>query len=284
MTGCLAGKIAIITGGASGIGLAAVEVFAAEGARIVAADIQDEKGAALERRFGGQVRYAHCDVMNEQDILAAIGLSSDTFGGLDILYNNAGTAGPGEGPLEITAEKWNRVFALYVTGPMLAMKYAAPLMIARGGGSIINTASIAALQVGYGPYAYSAAKAAVIQMSRHAVAELSPKGIRVNTICPGLIASGIFGRSLRLSREASDSLAAKVAGNAADFQPLHHAGLPQDIARVALFLASDAGAFVNGVCIPVDGGVTIGPRHAWDPATPDPIAMAMGGGFAPRAG
>ena len=155
--------------------------------------------------------------------------------------------------MPMTVEGWDGVFALLVRGPALGMKHAAPLMRARGGGSIINTASIAGMQAGWGPLAYSTAKAAVIHMSRCAAAELSPQKIRVNAICPGLIATSIFGTALGMSREAADQMAAQVAQNAAIAQPIPKAGLPQDIAAAALYLASDDSLFVSGTHIVVDG-------------------------------
>ena len=216
MAGRLDGKVAVITGGVSGIGLGTVELFVAEGAKVVAADIQDEKGRMLEQRFTGAVRYARCDVTQEADIAAAIGLADSEFGGLDVLFNNAGISDAMRAIAEIEAETWSWIFDVLVRGPALGMKYAAPLMLARGGGSIINTASIAGLQAGWGPIAYSSAKAAVIHMSRCAAAQLSPQKIRVNAICPGLIATSIFGASLGLPREVADQMAARVAENGAE--------------------------------------------------------------------
>ncbi len=276
MAGRLDGKVAVITGGCSGIGLRTVELFVAEGAMVVAADLQDEKGAMLEKRFPDKVRYAHCDVTVEADIIAALGLAKSAFGGLDILFNNAGTAGMAGSVEAMNAEGWDKVFALLVRGPALGMHHALPLMRERGGGSIINTASIAGLQAGWGPLAYSTAKGAVVHMSRCAAAELSPQKIRVNAICPGLIATSIFGDAIGLPRAVADQMAARVAENASVAQPIPKPGLPEDIARAALYLASDDSAFVTGTHIVVDGGITIGSRHAWDPASGSPFASIMG--------
>jgi NAD(P)-dependent dehydrogenase (short-subunit alcohol dehydrogenase family) len=276
MTGRLDGKIAVITGGCSGIGLGTVELFAAHGAKVVAADLQAEKGEMLEKRFPGQVRFAPCDVTHESQIAAAVALAQDAFGGLDILFNNAGHGGAPNGVADMTAEGWDATFALLLRGPVLGMKHALPLMLERGGGSIINTASIAGLQAGFGPLAYSAAKAAVIHMSKCAAAELSPLKIRVNAICPGLIATSIFGASMGLPREVADQMAARVAEVGPKIQPIPKAGLPDDIARAALYLASDDSEFVTGTHIVVDGGVTVGGRHAWDRAAPSPLLSAMG--------
>jgi NAD(P)-dependent dehydrogenase (short-subunit alcohol dehydrogenase family) len=272
MTGRLEGKVAVITGGVSGIGLGTVELFIAEGARVVAADIQDEKGRMLAQRFGDKLRYARCDVTVEADIAAAVGLAASEFGGLDILFNNAGISDGMRSIADIEAETWSWIFDVLVRGPALGMKYAAPLMIARGGGAIINTASIAGLQAGWGPIAYSSAKAAVVHMSRVAAAQLSPQKIRVNAICPGLIATSIFGASLGLPREVADQMAARVAEHGASVQPIPKAGAPDDIAQAALYLASDAAQFVTGTHIVVDGGITVGARHSWDQTGPSPFA------------
>ena len=276
MTGRLDGKVAVITGGCSGIGLGTVELFAAQGAKVVAADVQTEKGEMLEKRFPGQVRFAPCDVTHESQIAAAMALAQEAFGGLDILFNNAGHGGAPNGVADMTAEGWDATFALLLRGPVLGMKHALPLMLERGGGSIVNTASIAGLQAGFGPLAYSTAKAAVIHLSRCAAAELSPLKVRVNAICPGLIATSIFGASMGLSREVADQMAARVAEVGPKIQPIPKAGLPEDIARAALYLASDDSEFVTGTHIVVDGGVTIGGRHAWDNAAPSPLLSAMG--------
>jgi NAD(P)-dependent dehydrogenase (short-subunit alcohol dehydrogenase family) len=276
MSGRLEGKVALITGACSGIGLGTVERFLAEGAHVVAADVQDEKGEMLGRRFPDTLRYARCDVTIEADIAAACALAADAFGGLDCIFNNAGIVGLPGGVEAIEVEGWDKVFAILVQGPALGMKHALPLMRARGGGSVINTASVAGLQAGWGPLAYSAAKAAVIHMSRCAAAELSPQAIRVNAICPGLIATSIFGTFMGMPRDAADQMAALVAQNAQIAQPIKKAGLPEDIANAALYLASDESRFVTGTYILVDGGITIGSRHAWDPTAGSPFAAIFG--------
>lgn len=276
MAGRLDGKVTVITGAASGIGLGTVELFAAEGARVVACDIQDEKGRMLEQRFAGQVRYAHCDVTQEADIAAALQLAKSEFGGLDVLFNNAGISDRMTSITEVTTEGWDWIFSILVRAVALGMKHAAPLMVERGGGSIINTASIAGLQAGYGPIAYSTAKAGVIHMSRVAAAQLSPQKIRVNAICPGLIATSIFGASFGLPREVADQMAAMVAANGAKAQPIPKAGVPDDIAKAALYLASDDSAFVSGTHLVVDGGITVGGRHSWDTAMESPFATILG--------
>jgi NAD(P)-dependent dehydrogenase (short-subunit alcohol dehydrogenase family) len=283
MAGRLDGKVAVITGGVSGIGLGTVELFIAEGAKVVAADIRDEKGAMLEQRFPGKVKYAHCDVTQEAEIEAAVKLAESEFGGLDILFNNAGISDRMTTIADVTADGWSWIFDILVRGPALGMKHAVPLMLKRGGGAIINTASIAGLQAGFGPLAYSTAKAGVIHMSRVAAAQLSPQGIRVNAICPGLIATSIFGASFGMTREVADQMAAMVAQNAQVAQPVKKPGLPDDIAQAALYLASDAAAFVTGTHLVVDGGITVGGRHSWDPTAGSPFAAIFGDALAPPA-
>jgi NAD(P)-dependent dehydrogenase (short-subunit alcohol dehydrogenase family) len=276
MAGQLEGKVALITGGCSGIGLGTVELFVAEGACVVVADLQDDKGAMLEQRFPDRVRYVHCDVTQEADIAKATAAAGDAFGGLDILFNNAGSGGAGGGLTDLTVEAWDGTMNLLLRSVMLGMKHAIPLMRARGGGSIINTASIAGLEAGWGPVAYSTAKGAVIHLTRVAAAQHGVEKIRVNAICPGLIATSIFGASIGMPPQVADQMAARVAEVASKFQPIAKAGLPEDIARACLYLASDASGFVTGTHLVVDGGITTGDRHAWDPETVSPILQLIG--------
>jgi NAD(P)-dependent dehydrogenase (short-subunit alcohol dehydrogenase family) len=279
MSARLTGKVALITGGCSGIGLATVERFVAEGARVLVADVQDEKGAALERRFDGTVAYAHCDVTQEADIAAATAAAVARFGGLDILFNNAGTGGTPLGVTDMTGEAWDATFALLLRGPMLGIKHAAPVMAARGGGSIINTASIAGLEAGWG-LAYGVAKAGVIHLTKLAAAQLAADNIRVNAICPGVIVTPIFGVAMGLERASADQMAASLVEGAAKMQPLRRAGEAADIAGAALYFASSDSAFVTGTHQVVDGGITVGQRIAWDPEALLPLHLAMMGSAA----
>jgi NAD(P)-dependent dehydrogenase (short-subunit alcohol dehydrogenase family) len=272
----LEGKVALITGGCSGIGLGAVELFVSEGACVVAADIQSDKGTILESRFPGKVIFCHCDVMREAAIEAAMGVTQRSFGGLDILFNNAGAAGVDSTVEKTDGAAWDHTFALLLRSVILGMKHAIPLMKSRGAGSIINTASVAGLQAGWGPIAYSTAKAGVIHLTKITAAELSPQNIRVNAICPGLIATSIFGGALGLTQATADQLAARVEDAGAQFQPIQKSGLPQDVAQAALYLASDTSIFVTGTHLVVDGGLTVGPRHSWDPTAAPPLMEALG--------
>jgi NAD(P)-dependent dehydrogenase (short-subunit alcohol dehydrogenase family) len=276
MVGRVHDKIILVTGAASGIGLATVERLVGEGAMILAADIQDEKGNALAARFGGKVVYTHCDVTKEADIKAAVDLAVSSFGGLDGIFNNAGNGGVMGVIDAIDVDAWKATMDLLLTSVFLGTKHAAPHIAKRGGGAIVNTASIAGLQAGWAPLAYSTAKAAVIQFSKVAAAELCQQKIRVNAICPGLIATSIFGSSIGLPREQADQLGAMVAANGGSAQPAGRAGTGNDIAEAVLLLMSDAGSFITGTHLVVDGGITIGPRHSWDPATLSPFALAMG--------
>ena len=276
MAGRLEGKVALITGGCSGIGLATVELFVAEGANVVVADLQDEKGAALEQRFAGRAIYRRCDVTQEAEIAAATAAATETFGGLDILFNNAGAGGVVAGVLDMPADGWDFTQNLLLRGPMLGMKHAAPLMIARGGGSIVNTASIAGLEAGWG-LAYGVAKAGVIHLSKLAAAELAAHNIRVNAICPGVIVTPIFGVAIGLERKAADQMAASLVEAAGQMQPIRRAGAPEDIAKAALYFASDDSSFVTGTHQVVDGGILVGPRNSWDPETVTPLLAALAG-------
>lgn len=276
MAGRLEGKIALITGGCSGIGLATVELFVAEGAKVVVADLQDEKGRALEQRFPDRVIYRRCDVVQEADIAAATAVADAVFGGLDILFSNAGAGGVVSGVLDMPADGWDFTQNLLLRAPMLGMKHAAPLMIARGGGSVINTASIAGLEAGWG-LAYGVAKAGVIHLSKLAAAELAVHNIRVNAICPGVIVTPIFGIAIGLERPAADQMAASLVDAAGRMQPIRRAGAPIDIAGAALYFASDDSSFVTGTHQVVDGGILVGPRNSWDPETVTPLLAALVG-------
>ncbi len=266
----LQNKVAVITGGCSGIGLATVELFAAEGARIVVADIADARGAALAERLGDSVHYQHCDVTDEAQIAATMQAAVDRFGALNIVFNNAGAGGARETIEEMTGALWDRTQALLLRSVALGMRYAVPHMKARGG-AIVNTASIAALEAGAAPIAYSAAKAGVLHLSHVAAAELSRYGIRVNAICPGFILTEIFTSAFELTDNAAAQVNAGLHAVSPMAQPLAIPGTPDHIARACLYLASDASAFVTGTHLVVDGGITVGPRSSWDPNMPSPI-------------
>ena len=249
--GQLDGRVAVITGAASGMGLATAERFIAEGASVVIADFNTESGTAAADRLGDRCRFTKCDVAIEDDVAAAIALATDAFGRLDIVFNNAGIGGA-FGPItEIKAEDWDETFAILTKGVFLGIKHGARVMIDQGeGGSIINTASIAGIGGGAGPQPYSAAKAAVINLGKNTATELAPHNIRVNSICPGLIFTPLM--------HSGDEEDAERVMN--EFQPLKRRGEGSDIAGAALFLAGDDSSFITGQSITVDGGLlAVGP-------------------------
>ncbi len=272
----LGGKVAVITGAASGIGLATLKLFVEEGARVVAADVQQEAGRALERLYPGAVRFVMCDVTEPTQIRAAIDLAVASFGGLDILFNNAGRVGSTAGVEDWDAPGWDATQALLLRSVAAGTAFATPHMKRRGGGSIINTSSISALQAGYAPIAYSVAKAGVLHYTRLAATELSAHHIRINAIVPGFIATSIFGGAFGLDLAGAQQMADAVAQRSGVANPVGRSGQPGDIAQAALFFASDASTFVTGTHLTVDGGITIGPRHAWDPETDGPMQQALG--------
>jgi NAD(P)-dependent dehydrogenase (short-subunit alcohol dehydrogenase family) len=192
----------------------------------------------------------------------------DNFGGLDILFNNAGAGGAPNTIEDMTGEAWDRTFSLLLRSVALGIRYAVPHMKKRGGGSIINTASIAAIQAGMGPIAYSVAKAGVLHLTQVSAAQLGRSKIRVNAICPGFILTDIFAAGMR-SAGMTKEMAAQVFEGMKQFapesQPIPKGGAPEDIGYACLYFASDEAPFVTGTHIVVDGGMTTGPRHAWDP-------------------
>jgi len=254
--GQLDGKVAVITGAASGIGLATAEVFVAEGARVVIGDMQVEKGQAVCDRLGEATRFVATDVRFESQVENLMQTAVDAYGGLDIVFNNAGFGGV-LGPISDTdVDEFDLTFDVLVRGVFLGTKHAARRI--NDGGSIINTGSVAALQAGYGPHAYSAAKAAVVQLTRSVAMEMASRRIRVNAICPGLIATPLSANTVG----RSDDLVEAAKPHNVGAQPIPIAGEPIDIASMALFLASDASRFVTGQAQVVDGGKLTG--RSWE--------------------
>ena len=273
----LSGKIAVITGAASGIGLAGVETFIAAGAQVVAGDIQDEKGAALEARFGTEkLVYQNCDVTSSDALAALMQRAEDAFGGLDVLWNNAGHGGTPSTTEELDLDGYDATMNLLLRSVFVGTHHAIPLMKKRGGGSVINTSSISAVCAGYAPIVYSVAKKGVAHFSKLAAAELAVHQIRVNAILPGFIATSIFGASLGLPREGADQMAEMVAQNGGSMQPIGRVGKGADISEMAAFLASDAASFVTGGEFLVDGGMTVGPPHSWSQDMGGPLLEALG--------
>jgi len=253
--GRLDNKIAVITGGASGIGRATVKLFVEEGARVAFGDIQDDMGKALADELGPSALYLHTNVRKESDIKALIDFAVDKFGRLDIMFNNAGFGGA-YGPIEETpSDAFDVTIEVLLRSVFLGIKLATPVMKQQKSGSIISTASVAGLRTGMGPHIYSLCKAAIIQLTHTTSAELGEFGIRVNCICPGGISTAIFGRGLGLPQDASERFAQLLTVFFKDLQPIKHAGLPEDIAKTALWLASDDSSFVSGHALVVDGAL-----------------------------
>jgi len=245
MAGRLDGKVAVITGAASGIGRGTVDLFVAEGARVIAADIQDDKGARLAEDHKGNAIYVHCDVTQEKDVAAAIAAAKGRFGRLDVLFNNAGAGGARETADGVSAEAFDAVMHLHVRAAMFGIKYAAPIMKAQGGGSIVNIASIAGLRPQFHGMLYSMTKAALIMMTQSYALELGPHGVRVNAIAPGLVETVLS----EYFWKGEDKLRHVI-----DAQPIKHLGQPREIAEVALMLAGDGASYLTGQTLVVDGG------------------------------
>jgi NAD(P)-dependent dehydrogenase (short-subunit alcohol dehydrogenase family) len=250
MTGRLDGKVALITGGASGMGFATAQRFLAEGARVLIADYNAETGAKAlaDLGDGDRVRFERVDVSVEDDVERAVGAAVGAFGQLDVLFNNAGVGGAFGAVTDLHVEDWDYTFAVLVRGVFLGIKHGARQMVAQGwGGAILNTASIAGMSGGGGPLCYSSAKAAVINLTSSAAVELAPHRIRVNAINPGTILTPLMhgGRP------------EKVGARLERYVPWPDTvGRPEDIAGAALYLASDDAAYVTGTALVVDGGLT----------------------------
>ena len=252
-TGRLQGKVALLTGAASGMGAATARSFVSEGARVTIADLNEEAGDALAAELGPKARFELVNVTVEDDLQGAIARTVEAWGRLDCIFNNAGFGGA-LGPIDETSvEDFDITFDVLVKGVFLGIKHAAPIMKRQRSGSIISTASIAGLEAGWAPHLYSTAKASVIALTRTVALEMAEWQVRVNCICPGLIATPLaVGRGF--TAEAQQNFRADMAGQ----QPLNRVGEPDDIARAALWLASDDSEFVTGQAHVVDGGITAG--------------------------
>jgi NAD(P)-dependent dehydrogenase (short-subunit alcohol dehydrogenase family) len=252
MTGRLAGKVAVITGGASGMGKATALRFLAEGASVLAADLNEENGKELLNEasgagFDAQTRFVRTDVAEEADVEAMIATAVDAFGRLDVVFNNAGVGGAFGPVTELDVDDWDWTLGVLLRGVFLGVKHGARQMKAQGdGGAIINTASVAGLSGGAGPLAYSTAKAGVINLTRSTAIELAPDRIRVNAICPGAINTPL------INMGNAEAMAPIFDG----VQPWPAHGTGDHIAGTALFLATDDSEFVTGEAIVVDGGLT----------------------------
>ena len=240
----LAGRVAIVTGGASGIGRATAELFAQEGAKVVVADIAVEEGEALAAGLGDAVAFKQTDVSDADEVQALVDFAVDRFGGLDVMFNNAGISSSFRRFLRDDLRDFNRVMAVNLFGVIIGTQRAGRHMAEHGGGSIINTSSIGGLTGGGPPISYRTSKAAIAQFSRMVATDVAEYGIRVNCIAPGHIATGITNYDL--------------GPTIALDQPLQRRGTSQDVAEAVLFLASERSAQITGVVVPVDGGTVAG--------------------------
>jgi NAD(P)-dependent dehydrogenase (short-subunit alcohol dehydrogenase family) len=254
----LDGKVAVVTGGASGIGEGTVRKFVESGARVVISDVQDARGQKLAEELGPSASFYHTDVNQEEEVRAAIGHAVQKWGRLDVMFNNAGFGGVSGSILDTDMEAYDTTVAVLLRGVVLGMKHAGRVMVEQGSGCIISTASVAGVGIGFGPHVYSAAKAAVIHLTKSVANELGEQGVRVNAICPGGIATPIFGKGMGLSPEQADLTVDLMKVRLAQGQPIQRSGLPGDIANAAAWLASDEASFVTGHALVVDGGITTG--------------------------
>ena len=252
--GELADKVTVITGGASGIGAATAELFVQEGAKVVIPDMQLERGNNLVAQLGPDAIFSYVEVRNEDQIKNAIDTAVEKWGRLDCVFNNAGFGGA-LGPLQdVPVDDFDMTFDVLVKGVFLGMKHAIPIMKKQGGGSIINTGSISAITAGRGPLVYSAAKAAVVHLSKVTAMSVAAESIRINSICPGYIATPLNANTVG----RPDSLIEERLKGQPIPQPIPRVGRPRDIAEMCLFLASDRSSFITGQSIVVDGGAASG--------------------------
>lgn len=263
MPDLLAGKVALITGAASGMGRSAAEVFVANGARVVLADIQGDPGSALAEKLGDDARFVHTDVTVEAELRRAVRSAVDDFGRLDVVFSNAGAAGDLSPVAELSADGLDRTLRLNLHAHVAAHRLAAAEFRAQGvPGSIISTASIAALQAGWNGAAYSMAKAAVLALVRQTALENAGTGVRCNAILPGAVLTSIITNMFGIPAADEEKFLARVGEGIADQTLIGRAGVAEDVANAALFLASDLSTWITGTSITVDGGATAYTRDA----------------------
>ena len=255
----LAGKVAIITGGARGLGQGMAELFIEEGAQVVIADLRDEEGEALATALGSNARYRRCDVSKREEVQSLVDYTVSEFGGLHALCNNAGLSDNLFGPLlDADFGMFEKIMAVNVMGVMLGTQIAARHMAKNGGGSVINTSSISGIQPGFGFFTYRASKAAVVNFTKSAAIELGPNLIRVNCICPGNIPSEMGAYAHADDPDRARRIREAIADVRMGYQPLKRQGSPRDIAEAALWFASDRSAQVTAQIMAVDAGATAG--------------------------
>ena len=250
MSGRLDGMVAVITGAASGIGAGTARRFVDEGASVVLADIQQEIGESLAAELGDSAAFALTDVTSEDDVAAAVGMAVARWGQLDVMFNNAGILGAVGSIADTSVEDWERTISVLLTGAFLGSKHAARVMIPKGSGSIINTASIAGITGGLAPHAYSTAKRGVIGLTQTVASEMAAHGIRVNAIAPGNTVSAMTADVMTGDHSNLEQAAAVIQSKS----PLGIAGEVGDIAGAAVYLASDEARYITGHTLVIDGG------------------------------
>ena len=256
--GRLAGKVAMITGGTSGMGAVTAQRFVAEGARVVLTGRSVARGEALAAEIGENARFIAMEASDEDQIKAAVDFTVDTFGRLDCLFNNAGAVTHSSRIEKITTDQFNYEMSALVGGVLFAMKHAIPIMRQQGGGAIINNASTAGHRTGHGPVLYSIAKAAVLHLTRVVALQIASTSIRVNSISPACVATPVFSLGTDMTQEQSAASLPIIERELAKIVPLGRAGASEDVAATLVFLASDESRYITAQDIAVDGGLIAG--------------------------
>lgn len=282
----LRNHVSAVVGGTSGIGARTAELFAAEGASVVIAGRRRELGEELAARLGPRAGFVRADVTRESDVAAVIAHTVERHGRLDSLVNCAGVTGFVGGVADVDMAEFTAMMAVHAGGVLASMKHAAPVMSRQGSGSIVNVASIGGRLAGWTGHAYAASKAAVLQLTRSAAVELGEHGVRVNSISPGPVLTGVFGKAAGIDPAVADrtagGLEAAFTTVLAHWQPIRGAAVPDDVARAALWLAGDGSRFVNGHDLVVDGGISAGRTASASAGDGAALGAALMAAAAPR--